>query len=284
MEELFFKGNQLKVDPLNGAAITHWSCLKKNQVIALIDNKAFNSFESSLLFPFPNRLAEGKYSFENTSYQFPLNDFGRPNALHGLIHNKEFRLVDKQEDLLQFAYEYAGNAPYYPFPFRLEITYLIKENELELNITIKNLGFGKMPCGFGWHPYFDISISERPCWLKLPSVNKIEVDQNLIPIGKEEEDLEFKNFQSVEEKKLDNCYRLERIAERSSVFLKYPELGTIEVWQDGNCPFIQVFKPDERTMAIEPMTCGIDAFNTKEGLKVLRSREEWVIKIGLRFY
>ena len=284
MEELIHNGNHLRVDPSSGAAITYWSCLKKNQWVPMINSKGENHFESSLLFPFPNRLAEGKYTFENQHYQFPLNDFGRPNALHGLIHDKNFRLIEKKEDFLKFEYQYDGEETYYPFPFRINISYRLKESELELSTTIKNIGTGNMPCGYGWHPYFDIELSQSSCKLKMPNANKIAVDDNMIPTGKEVENKEFKEFQSVFEKRLDTCYRLERMAERSSVFLNYPDLGTMEVWQDTNCPFIQIFKPNEKVIAIEPMTCGIDAFNSKEGLKILGSREEWTIKMGLRFY
>ena len=284
MEELSFKGNLLKIDSSNGAAIAYWSCHKKDQDIPLINNKNYNSFEGSLLFPFPNRLSGGKYSFENQHFQFPINDFGRPNALHGLIHNKKFKLIERGNDFLSFQYESRGEELYFPFRYRLEVTYRVKENEIELEVKIKNIGNGNMPCGFGWHPYFDISLSHESCRLKMPIVNKIEVDEQLIPTNEEVLDKEFKDFQSIYEKRIDTCYRLKRIAERSSVFLNYPDLGTVEIWQDDHCPFIQVFKPDERTIAIEPMTCGIDAFNSKEGLKVLGSREEWTIKMGLRFY
>jgi len=53
----------------------------------------FLKFGGSQLFPFPNRLAGGRYNFEGKDYHFPNNDFGRPNALHGHLHDKRFELV-----------------------------------------------------------------------------------------------------------------------------------------------------------------------------------------------
>ncbi len=284
MDELIFEGTHLKIDSKNGAAITYWECRKNNQPIALINNRGINSYESSLLFPFPNRLSRGNYNFEGQNYQFPLNDFGKPNALHGLIHSEYFRSIDSGENYLKFAYIYEGDKEFYPFPYQLRIEYKLHANELEINVDVINTGEGNMPCGFGWHPYFDLQLVEKSCRLKLPEVSKIEVDENMIPIAKEAPYRDFQELNSIFDKSLDTCFRLEKMGERSSTFLSYPELGTLEVWQDTSCPFVQVFKYDERSIAIEPMTCGIDAFNTKEGLKVLKPQQVWSTKMGLKFY
>src|SRR6185436_18543598 len=39
--------------------------------------------KSAFLFPFPNRLKDGKYSFEGKDYQFPINNASTGNAIHG---------------------------------------------------------------------------------------------------------------------------------------------------------------------------------------------------------
>lgn len=284
MEELKYQGTTLKIDPLNGAAVSYFSCLKDSQQVAVIDNRGYNLFEGSLLFPFPNRLVDGKYKFEGSNYEFPINDFGRPNALHGLIHNKPFHLIFKGEDYLHYEFKYDGRNSSYPFPYIMEVVYLIRANELEIKAEVLNTGEHAMPCGFGWHPYFNLQLAGGRSKLKLPKVTKIDVDMNLVPAGTEANYKEFREFTPVQGHSLDNCFRLDKIDERNSIFLTYPGLATLEVWQDHNFPFVQIFKPDERSMAIEPMTCGINALNTKEGLKVLSPQESWAFKMGLKIY
>ena len=38
-----------------------------------------------VLFPFPNRIREGRFVFEDTSYELPRNEPGGANAIHGLL-------------------------------------------------------------------------------------------------------------------------------------------------------------------------------------------------------
>jgi len=284
MEVLKNRGTTLKIDAENGAAITYFSYSKSSQEVAIINNQGYNLFEGSLLFPFPNRLAEGKYTFKGKEYQFPQNDRGKPNALHGLVHNQKFELIFKGEDYLHYRYKYDGSDESYPFPYIMDVTYIVRQNELEIEVQILNSGGSPMPCGFGWHPYFDLQIAKADCRFKLPNVQKIVVNENLVPTGLKVEFKEFREFQSLKGHLLDTCFSLDQVKERSSSFLNCPGLGTLEVWQDHNFPFIQVFKPNEKYIAIEPMTCGINAFNSKEGLKELSPQEVWALKLGLKFY
>lgn len=284
MEELKHQGTTVRIDAENGAAITYFSCSKDSEEVAIINNQGYNLFEGSLLFPFPNRLVEGKYLFKGQEYQFPQNDFGRPNALHGLVHDQKFELIFKGEDYLHYQYKYDGSNEAYPFPYILDITYIVRHNELEIEVEILNTGENSMPCGFGWHPYFDLQIAKADCRFKLPKVKKVEVNEILVPTGDKSEFKDFQEFRPLTGYLLDNCFSLDQIKERSSTFLTCPGFGTLEVWQNQHFPFIQVFKPDDRSIAIEPMTCGINAFNTKQGLKELSPQEVWALKLGLKFY
>lgn len=56
-----------------------------------------NSYASSILFPFANRIEAGKYTFQEKEQQLPCNESSK-NALHGLVYNKKFELIEKQEN------------------------------------------------------------------------------------------------------------------------------------------------------------------------------------------
>lgn len=276
--------NRLVVDQNNGAAIAGLEFERQGKIVNLIKLERQPAHKSSLLFPFPNRLKDGQFEFEGQQYSFEHNDYGRPNALHGFISDKHFQLKAQTNQSLSFIYSYEGNDPSYPFPFKLEVAYTLYELELNIELEITNTGGGDMPCGFGWHPYFSADLSPDSTRLKLPNLSKIHVDERLIPNGEESPMKGYEEFRSIAGEEFDNCFRLERIQERNSVFLNYPKLATVEIWQGHNFPFLQLFKVDDQAIAIEPMSCGIDALNSKEGLKVLSPQQEWALTMGLKIY
>lgn len=55
----------------------------------LINQHPFFS-RSAKLFPFPNRLNLGRYSFDNQNHQLPANFPWSDHAVHGLLYNQPF--------------------------------------------------------------------------------------------------------------------------------------------------------------------------------------------------
>ena len=56
-----------------------------------------------------------------------------------------------------------------------------------------------------------------------------------------------------------------RLRQKNKQLLYWQETG------EGKFNFLQVFIPPARnSIALEPMTCNIDAFNNKDGLQILR--------------
>lgn len=282
--QLNFEGNRMTFLLNQGAAITHLTFVSGAQILK---PQAGYHFESSILFPFPNRLAGGTYSFEGKSYKFPENDFGRPNALHGLVHDRLFSITDQgQDDARAWAMAKLtenGSDSAYPFPFELSVTYTLSSESLRVDFRITNLGDADMPFGLGWHPYFNLGRSISECSLKLPSGFEIEVDGNMIPTGKKSPSTCFDNYRPLTGLALDTCFEISEVKKKNSTFVKLSNEQTLEIWQDEHHPFIQVFTPDDgQTLAVEPMTCGIDALNTGEGLQVLAPGESKEMNCGVK--
>ena len=87
-----------------------------------------NTYKSSILFPFPNRIEDGTYEFMGATHQFPINELSVNNAIHGLVYNKEFEITSMGSDsnvaTLELAYNSNGSLPGFPFPFELKLTYV----------------------------------------------------------------------------------------------------------------------------------------------------------------
>jgi len=276
-------GSELICNPAMGADLTHLSLNSK----VLIKPRAFDQVENPWLFPFPNRLKHGQYEFEGKAYQFEHNDHGRPNALHGFVLGKAFEVKEQlsrdDEAKVSLAYEYKGDLTSYPFPFHIEIAYHLTQNELSIDIKVQNTGDTNMPAGLGWHPYFDLPSGKDQAALKLPPCQEIEVDELMIPTGKKSPSTCFDAFNNLKNASLDTCFEVNEKGARNEVGLKAGEDYEISVWQDGAHGFIQCYTPDDGTsIAIEPMTCGIDAFNTGEGLRILAPGKTWKVACGVK--
>ncbi|MBK7408817.1 MAG: hypothetical protein IPJ40_12610 [Saprospirales bacterium] len=226
--------------------------------------------KSALLAPFPNRLKDGCYRVGEEMYQFPLNEGERGNALHGFVMDKPFELVKEEDGRMELAYHYGGNFFYYPFPFVMRVVYAMNPvTGFEISLELENTGAQPMPAGFGWHPYFQLGVPVNSVTLKLPAVRRIEVDARMIPTG---EKAIFSGFQSPEkigQAQFDTGFLLQEPGSRAEVSLQFETLH-LRYWQESVFPFLQVFIPPARqSIALEPMTCNIDAFNNGEGLQML---------------
>ena len=230
--------------------------------------------KNAILFPFPNRLKDGHYEIGNEKYQFPINDKGTQNALHGLGHQKPFSIknieLSNSEVKIICSYEDAGENPAYPFPFNCEISFCMKKNnEFEIALFFENKSQQRIPVGLGWHPYFVLSDKVDDCSLQMPPCQLIEVDKRMIPTGKKYEYDFFNKKKRIERVVLDNGFEIKNKTGRAEVVVE-GDYGTLNYWQETGhrlWNFLQVFTPPNRkSLAIEPMTCNIDAFNNKDGL------------------
>ncbi len=221
--------------------------------------------KSAWLIPFPNRLNFGKYVFENKNFQFPINL--EPHAIHGFTLFEEFELVDSSVNeefgSLKFRYEYDGKFDYYPFSFSFEVDFQLSENQLIINSHLKNESQTSIPAGFGWHPYFALGGQVENWQLQVPDCKKVEVNDVMIPTGKLVPFSEFLSKKEIGKTELDTCFKV-HTEKPLSITLESPNLRLDYTQQADNqsFPYVQIFIPPNRDcVAIEPMTCGVDAFN-----------------------
>jgi len=57
-----------------------------------------NTYKSSILFPFPNRIEDGAYEYRGTTHQLLVNEVSVNNTIHGLVYNKEFKVTSMESD------------------------------------------------------------------------------------------------------------------------------------------------------------------------------------------
>ena len=255
----------------------------------LAQNKGFNGAK---LIPFPNRVNNGIYKFNEKTYQLPINFPIQKHAIHGLLYNKKFAVkkknAGKYEASVELQYIYNKESPGYPFSFRTLLKYsLIKDKGFRCTTTIKNIGKNTMPIGDGWHPYFKTREKIDNLFFKIPSKYKIEVNNTGIPTGKIISFRKFSKLMKIGVQKLDTGFALIKKDGIASTEVYDSKLDLkIIVWQETGkmkYNFLQIFIPKSRkSIAIEPMTCNIDAFNSKNGLIILKPKQSFKASYGVR--
>lgn len=252
----------------------------------LEDNVAY---KSALLFPFPNRLLDGRYEHNGKEYRFPINDGGTNNALHGLGRDVEMDVLKKEtkdtEASISLSYFEEGTNKSYPFPFLFDVIYSISDKGgFEVKMRFTNEANESIPVGIGWHPYFKIGDSINTASLKMPASKMIEVDERMIPTGGLTTYEYFKDNRLINKAVLDNGFKLNAISGEAAVFFSNQNIR-LKYWQETGerkYNFLQVYTPAHRqSIAIEPMTCNINAFDNGDGLVILKPEMSVEVTCGI---
>ena len=237
--------------------------------------------KSSILFPFPNRLADGKFKWQGKQYQFPINNAATGNAIHGFVRDLPFEVeycfLAKDGASIRCFYDYDGSREYYPFPFSLEIEFTISnDGRFRMETEVTNMGDTAMPFGFGWHPYFRLAEAAGAHSLKLPPCEKVVINDNMIPTGARSTYSDFSSQKSVGDTVLDACFHNSKTTGSPALTLAANGRKLTVKAPANKFPFFQVFTPPHReSIALEPMTCNVDAFNNKQGLITLEPDKRW---------
>jgi len=243
---------------------------------------------SAKLFPFPNRIKDGKYSINGMNYMFPVNHEEENNAIHGFIFDKSFEVSKLEETemaaTLVLEYHYNNNIKGYPFSFKMTITYILSLSGIEVITNVINKGSNTMPMGDGWHPYITLDESIDKLFLQIPSDKRIVVDDRMIPTGDIEIDKRLIILRLLK-CMFDDSYYIDN--DKTAITKLYSEQKdlTINLWQDSRYSkykYLQIYIPPSRkSIAIEPMTCKADAFNSGDGLIVLSPNEKFKGEYGV---
>lgn len=272
------RGSTLLIYPNLGASIQRWTVDKMDVIDGCFGKKAESNYyqkmySSAILFPFPNRLKEGHYRFKNREYRFPVNFPMHQCAIHGMLYNAAFKVLELRSNSVKLEYVHPGNDAF-PFEFKFIASYILEARGLELQFSVHNMGKEEFPFGIGWHPYFKISEKGKNT---LHTITKkvFLTDENLIPTKSEAKTMTNFNLNSLQ---LDDAFEL-----ASDLVTLETANYTLSMTLPKKS-YLQIFTPEDLAMvAIEPMSCIADAFNNKIGLKLLQPKDvfDWKIKLKI---
>jgi aldose 1-epimerase len=249
-----------------------------------------------VLVPWPNRIPGGRWTLGGKEQQLDITDVGHGAAIHGLLRNTAYRLVERTESSV------TQSAPIYPqhgYPFTLDtqVTHAVSANGLTVTHRLTNAGADAAPFGVGVHPY--LRVGERPVSELTVTVSAdryLRLDESLVPVAVEPVDGtrgDLRAGASLAELDLDVALTGLRVADGRVEHRLSARDGTgLLLWADEVFGWAQVYSPPNfpgpgapdrrRAVAIEPMTCAPNAFNSGDGLRWLEPGESWSASWGLR--
>lgn len=228
-----------------------------------------------VLAPWPNRIADGQFSFKDTHVQLEINEPERNNAIHGFVHEQLWEVAQQTDDRAVLTTRIKESRQW-PWPIALTADYRLASDGLNACFTAKG-SKPEAPFAFGLHTYLNAQGAPLD-----ESVLEVHVDKQLpldarkLPCADFETpafDLERLPMRDV---LLDDCFR----TTQGTVRLTSNGCG-VEMRCSTGLRWFQIFTPDPswcepypgrgRSVAVEPMSAPPNALVTGMDLATLRA-------------
>jgi aldose 1-epimerase len=265
-------------------------------VAGYADDEMCRAGRGQVLMPWPNRIRDGRYSFAGSELQLSLTEAALRNANHGLVRWATWQLHWHNDDWSALTVR----TRLHPQPgwngiLDLSVNYVLDPDGLSVSAHATNVGDTSVPFGFGAHPY--VALGETPLAqveLTIPAAREVLVDDQLIPTGTApvRAEVDFRTARALGTTALDTAFTDLSRSEVSGaweVVVGGLATGDVTVWGDESLDWVQVFTAKARDsgvdgvrgIAVEPMSCPANAFNSGEGLVVLEPGQSWSGQWGI---
>jgi aldose 1-epimerase len=252
-----------------------------------------------LLWPFPSGMPRGEYTFEGRAGKFARHG-------HGFVLERAWRVGEVKADATGAemtgvfdSAEHPETLEGFPFAHLVESTYRLDAAGLSLRFSVVNTGDGKLPFGYGAHPYFKLPLgksgSRGDCLLHVPAARRwngqalravsdgviAPLEELLPPLTP---DLDLRTPTRLVERMYDGvwtdltlvnglveCAAHDPVNGRKAVMRATPNHPNVTVYTPAFAPGV----------CFEPWTCPPNAFNLAShgipghGLTVLGPGERW---------
>ncbi|MCI1832542.1 MAG: aldose 1-epimerase family protein [Bifidobacterium sp.] len=285
-----------------GASLRRLTWKGRDIVVPFDPDRLIPCSNGWILTPYPNRVKDGSYEFNGTTYQMPIDEVDRHTALHGYSYRYMWKLEDLGESHVTLSWR-APDLAGYPFDITVTATYALSERGLSQTVRVHNDDSVEAPWAFGIHPWLSngghatgdaIDADNDRCRVELHCARHVTVDARLLPTGEEPVDgtpFDLRSNPALLNHVFDDAWTgVERDAHggTSAVFtrpdgLKVTLTGdeTINAWQIcTGTGFPEGIH--QAGVAVEPMTAYADAFRSGKNLVRVRPGEDYATTITYR--
>lgn len=253
-----------------------------------------------VLAPWPNRVRDALWELDGEPQQLDVTEPKFHNAIHGLLRNTGYALVEKSDASLTLG---ALIAPQHGWPFLLDtrVRYAIEAGGLTVTHEVTNHSTRPAPWAVGAHPYLRVGeVPSEELTVTVTGASRLELDDRLNPVAThplaEGSAGDLRAGVPARGLDLNTAYgELANIDGRADVaWLTADDGRRTTLWADPAFGWIQAYTPPDFprdaahggpgfAIALEPMTAPPNALNSGVGLIELAPGASWQGSWGLRF-
>ncbi|WP_026554484.1 aldose 1-epimerase family protein [Arthrobacter sp. 35W] len=262
-----------------GGALRQLTFQDRDLVVPFDAAEPIPDFRGIIAAPWPNRIADGRYRHGGSVLHVPLNETERKTALHGLAFEKLWTVDRHGANELSLTCE-IPESPGYPFRLSLRADYRLDDDGLHTRVTAQNLGDMAAPYGVCPHPYLLAGPAPLDEWtVHIPAASFLEVTPDrLLPVATrtvEDHPFDFRVPRAIGTTMIDHAFTDIEFdgGGRAQLVVRDPGGTGVGMAWDRACPWLQIHTADKPApaasrlgLAVEPMTCPPDAFNSVQDL------------------
>jgi aldose 1-epimerase len=280
----------------SGAALRTLTYDGRDLVDGFGEDELSSGCRGQLLVPWPNRIRDGRYTWDGAEQQLPLTEPSRGNASHGLVRWVAWTLAERATSSVTLTYRLMAQSGY-PWTLDLSVTYALGDDGLLVTQSAVNRSGSPAPYAAGAHPYLTAGPGPIDTWeVMLPAATRSLSDpERLLPVSRESVEgtvADFRTARTLGGLGLNHAFT-DLVRDGSGVattVLRDPAAGTgVELWVDATQPWLMVYTADDRpaplhrrSIAVEPMTAQADAFRSGEDLVRLEPGGSFESTWGIR--
>lgn len=283
------QGSIAEVWPAAGFNCFRWTAVRDGETLELLysDPTLFHGGRPTrsgipVLFPFPNRIRDGRFEWAGQHYQLPTNDPAGKNAIHGFACRRPWRVLDQGVSergahvtgVFRCSLDDPASVGLWPADHEIRLTIRLGHGTLRLEAEVFNPDEVPLPFGLGYHPYFRLpfnsSVHASGCLVEVPAARFWELRDNLptgphVPVDARRDLNQPRPFTEVQVDDVltdlpPRAPRADGLIERAVV--KGSAGRPLRLFCDPAFREMVVFTPPHRqAFCVEPYTCTTDAIN-----------------------
>lgn len=263
-----------------GASLRSLTFGGRNLVVPFSEDELRPFYSGAILAPWPNRVVGGRYTFNGSPQQLPITEVARGHALHGLVVWADFDEIESSDTSVRMTASITAQDGY-PHQLNISADYQLDAAGLRVTVRAENHGTSAAPVGLGSHPYLVGGPGVVDEWtVEIPANEVLLVDKLLVPTGLSHVSgsvFDFREERLIGDIFIDHAYTslIARSDGVRRVRLLGPDRSGVEMTWGAELDWLQIHTADRPDMtsrtglAVEPMTCPPDAFNSGTNLLTL---------------
>ena len=272
---------ELRLSPSIGGAISsfRWKDGARERAILRESNTPLQKVLDASCFPlvpFVNRIRGGCFTFRGRQVRLSPNMAGDPSPLHGQGWTSPWRVDSSSE--AQAVLQFDHRPGEWPWAYQARQHFQLEANALHLRLTCRNTSDEPMPCGLGFHPYFQCGAGTR---IQTEVQQVWTVDKDVLPVARMPAEGRYAiGDDPVCGRGLDNGYD----GWSGRALLTDPDWPFEIELSSPQARYFQLYSPESGGIFVaEPVTHANAALNQPEsdwarlGIQILEPREEMAL-------